>query len=76
MFSFYLTYTLCLFLHFKTFKRINLMDFEKRIYYRRYVKLSIVSFKKKKKRKTRRSNIFLFKLKIHVTNYSSNNRLK
>lgn len=51
MFSFYLTYTLCLFLHFKTFKRINLMDFEKRIYYRRYVKLSIVSFKKKKKEK-------------------------
>lgn len=50
MFSFYLTYTLCLFLHFKTFKRINLMDFEKRIYYRRYVKLSIVSFKKKKKK--------------------------
>lgn len=36
--------------HFKTFKRINLMDFEKRIYYRRYVTLPIISFKKKKKK--------------------------
>lgn len=37
--------------HFKTFKRINLMDFEKRIYYRRYATLPIISFKKKKKEK-------------------------
>lgn len=55
MFSYFVLFNLyfvSIFFHFKTFKRINLMDFEKRIYYCRYVKLSIVSFKKKKKNST------------------------